>query len=422
MTPPPPASSPLSRADSAAGAPAFEQWLRWEERANLRGFRTSTAPVAVSVAEVSRARLTLLVAPDAPPALVGRFLRSERVLWPRHPLNTDASVAFADVPAVETWTARFTSSRTLVFASRPPHFSLKLPTDHPHPDFVQPEKTRLAAEVADALARARRVARTDRALGHDPRLVVVREVLGAVACGSESGFLVRDLSPLADGSYWLPGLSVPFRGRAIARAHGASFEEFWARHYAEPVGRAKAKLLLRYGLEYETPNPQNLLVQLDARLAPTGAIALRDLGDTDPIVDDAPGGALGWTRLLRDLRPETHNSFWAFDEAAEDSVLPETLADWRARHDRAYLEEIARQLGLGEAPTTFGEASDFLRSPRAERSLALVFARGSRARRRSGPGRDGSRRRGHARGPRRAPGACTPPGSKETRRASDPDD
>jgi hypothetical protein len=233
--------------------------------------------------------------------------------------------------------------------------------------------------VADALACARRVARTDRVLGRDPGLVVVREVLGAVARGSESGFLVRDLGPLADGSYWLPGLSVPFRGRAIARVHGARFEEFWARHYADPVGRAKAKLLVRYGLEYDTPNPQNLLVQLDARLLPTGAIALRDLGDTEAIVDDAPGGAVGWTRLLRDLRPETRNSFWAFDEAAEDSVSAETLSEWRARHDRAYLDEIARLLDLDAGPSSVGEASDFLRSPRAEPALARLFGRSRRA-------------------------------------------
>jgi hypothetical protein len=353
--------------------------LRWEERANLRGFRTSTAPVAVSVAAVPRDRVTLLVAPDTSPALVERFLRGDGVLWPRHPLNADASVAFADAPAVETWQARYTSSRTLVIASGGAPFSLKLPTDHPHPDFVQPEKTRLQGEVADALARARRVARTDRLLGPDPDLVVVREYLGIAARDSESGFLVRDLGPLAQGSYWLPGLSVPFRGRAIARLHGERFEEFWSRNYAEPVGRTKAKLLVRYGLEYDTPNPQNLLVELDRRFAPTGVVALRDLGDTEPIVEDAPGGAVGWTRLLRDLRPETRNSFWAFDEAAEDSVSGEVLADWRERHDRAYLAEIARLLGLREGPTTFAGASDFLRSPQAEPALARLFDRSPRA-------------------------------------------
>jgi hypothetical protein len=175
---------------------------------------------------------------------------------------------------------------------------------------------------------------------------------------------------------------VPFRGRAIARLHGERFEEFWSRNYAEPVGRAKAKLLVRYGLEYDTPNPQNLLVELDRRFAPTGVVALRDLGDTEPIVEDAPGGAVGWTRLLRDLRPETRNSFWAFDEAAEDSVSAEVLADWRERHDRAYLAEIARLLGLREGPTTFAGASDFLRSPQAEPALARLFDRSPRASRR----------------------------------------
>jgi hypothetical protein len=379
MLPPSPAPAPRLRGETSETTRAFEQWLRWEERANLRGFRTSTAPVAVSVASVARERVSLLVAPDAPADLVLRFVRGDEVLWPRHPLNADSSVAFADAPVVETWRARFTSSRTLVFPSGAAPFSLKLPTDHPHPDFAQPEKTRLSSEVEDALARARRVARADRALGPDPGLLALREQVGVVARDTESGYLVRDLGPLADGSYWLPGLSVPFRGRAIARVHGEPFEVFWARHYAEPVGRAKAKLLVRYGLEYETPNPQNLLVQLDARLAPTGVIALRDLGDTEPVVEDAPGGAVGWIRLLRDLRPETRNSFWAFDEAAEDSVAADALADWRARHDRAYLGEIARLLDLDPAPAQIADASDFLRSPRAERALASLFERTRRA-------------------------------------------
>ncbi len=352
----------------------IEQWLHWEERANLVGFRVATAPIDVAVAAIPAERVSVLVAARAPREIVRRFLRDGRVLWPKHPLNRDTSVAFHAEPAVETWQARYTSSRTLaVPVAGAPLFSIKLPTDHPHPDFEQPEKTRLRQEVRDALAFARRVERIDAALGADPRLVIVREVLGALAPDSESGFLVRDLRPLQDGSYWLPALSIPYSGREIARLHGATFEEFWAKSYAEAVGRAKAALFARYGLQYDTPNPQNILLQLDARLRPTGVVALRDLGDTEPIVEDGADPARPWLRLRSDLAPETRNSFWAFDEADDCRIDTAAIDAWCERHDRAYFGELARFFALPAAPATLAEANAALRSPEGERAIAAAF-------------------------------------------------
>ncbi len=361
-SPSPAAPIPSAELELELEARPLEQWLRWEERANLLGFRVSTRPVDVTVARIPRKDVCVELATPVPLAIVERFVRAGHVLWPRHPLNRDRGVAFFDAPARETWRARFTSSRTLVIgdavAGAP--FSLKLPTDHPHPDFLQPEKARLRQEVEDALGFARRVARLDRRLGRDPALVIVRDVLGVRVPGTESGFLVRDLGPLVDGSYWLPGLSVPFCGRALARLHGLAFETLWATAYAEAVGRAKAKLLARYGLEYDTPNPQNILVQLDAALRPTGTIALRDLGDAEQIVDDGEDPAVQELRLRRELRPETRNSFWAFDEADECRIERDTLELWCAHHDRAYLDELARAFGTRERFASADEASRWL--------------------------------------------------------------
>ena len=39
--------------------------------------------------------------------------------------------------------------------------------------------------------------------------------------GSESAFLVRDLTPMQDGNFYLPALSLPWVGRQIASRHGA---------------------------------------------------------------------------------------------------------------------------------------------------------------------------------------------------------
>jgi hypothetical protein len=231
------------------------------------------------------------------------------------------------------------------------------------------------------------VDRIDALLGPDPSLRMVREVVALVVRGSETACLVRDLRLFQDGHHYLPALSLPWVGRQIARRHGEPFAEFWGHHYAEPVGRAKARLLARYGLWYETPNPQNVLVQLDRALRPTGVLVFRDLGDTYCATDAFDARELPWTRLRADLRPETQMSFWAFGEAGERSVDAALLADWYARHDRAYFGELAAAFP-DVAPAGAGDLarawSDALRSSRGECAIAAGFGRQIAAARASG--------------------------------------
>ncbi len=321
------------------------QWLDWEARANLVGFRTSTRPVEVEVVSVPRQEVEIYVLHAAPAEILTRFIRGNRVLCARHPLNRDASVAWYHAPVAERWTARFTSSRTL--AMRSPErgnalFSLKLATDYPHPDFHQPEKTRLREEALGVVQWARVVARVDAWLGPLESGALVGEVLVVLARGGESGFLVRDLRIFQDGHHYLPALSLPWVGRQIARLHGEPFDAFWARHYAERVGRTKAELFARYGLWFETPNPQNIVIQLDRRLRPTGRLLVRDLGDGECATDALESTQLPWTRMTSDLHPETRNSFWAFGEAGSHAVEPAILDAWYARHDVGYCAELAR--------------------------------------------------------------------------------
>lgn len=321
------------------------QWLDWEEQANLVGFRASTAPVRVDVVSVPRDELEVHILPGAPPQAVALFLRGDRVLFPRHPLNRDPTVAWFDGPALEQWEARFTSSRTLALPgteSSDALFSLKLATDHPHPDFHQPEKTRLREEAIGAVDWVRVISRIDRLLPPLEDLLLVLEVLVVLAAGRESGFMVRDLRQLQDGHYYLPALSLPFVGGEIAGRHGGELESFWGEHFAEPVGRAKARLLARYGFWYETPNPQNVLIQLRGNLRPTGRLVFRDIGDGECCTDAFQAQEVPWTRLVSDLRPETENSFWAFGDAGDRAIAPDVLARWYARHDHGYFTELAR--------------------------------------------------------------------------------
>jgi hypothetical protein len=320
------------------------QWLDWEQQANLLGFRTSTQPVEVEVASVPRDEVEVYVLPHAPPEIVERFLCGDRVLVARHPLNQDASVAWFDAPVAERWTARFTSSRTLALPgpeSGDALFSLKLATDHPHPAFYQPEKTKLREEALGAVEWVELLARVDAFLGPLEGFDLVTEVLVVLDAGGESGFMVRDLRLFQDGHHYLPALSLPWVGRQIVRRHGADFARFWGLHYAAAVGRGKARLLARYGLWYETPNPQNVLVQLDHDARPTGRLSFRDVGDGECATDAFGVAHVPWTRLVRDLRPETQNSFWAFGEAGDHAVGPAVLEQWYAAHDDAWFAELA---------------------------------------------------------------------------------
>lgn len=377
------------------------QWLDWEEQANLIGFRVSTVPVEVELSKIARDDLEIHVLPGASKALVARFVRGKHVLCARHPLNRDPSVAWQTTPVAERWSARFTSSRTLAMygpESGAGLFSLKLATDHPHPDFLQPEKTKLREEAMDAVGWARVLERIDALLPPLTGARLIPEVLVVLERGGETGFLVRDLRSFQDGKYSLPALSLPFVGPQIARARGERFDAFWREHYAAPVGRGKARLLLRYGLWFETPNPQNLLVRFDARLRPNPDIVFRDVGDGDCATDAQVATDRPWTKLLADIRPETKNSFWAFGEAGAHSIDAATLESWYAAHDAAYFAELANALPELAPPPMFAPAACFdywnqaLRSPRGEEVVAGFFAREAAARSAARPAtRPGSR-------------------------------
>jgi len=358
-----------------------EQWLQWEEQANLVGFRTSTEPIEVQVAEIARELLDVEVASQAPAALVDRFLRGDRVIFPKHPLNQDPSVSFFDAPVVERWLCRYTSSRTLVAQVGPGEalFSLKLATDHPHPAFLQPEKTRLREEAIWGLDWVELVDRIDAWLGPDSGVRMVREILVMLVRDGETACMVRDLRSFQDGHYYLPGLSLPWVGRQIAERRGEPFDEFWGRHWAEAVGRAKAKILLRYGLWYETPNPQNLLVQLDRDLQPTGVVVFRDGADTECATNSQECTETPWSAFTGDVRPETQNSFWAFGESGDLRVEPDTLEAWYTLHDRAYFGELTRWLPeIAPPPAASGEElaaswTRALRSPAGAEAVAGAF-------------------------------------------------
>ncbi|MGK3962613.1 FYVE zinc finger domain-containing protein [Sorangium sp. So ce118] len=96
------------------------------------------------------------------------------------------------------------------------------------------------------------------------------------------GYQIRDIGD-SDGEIWFPLLALPSQGRAFAKQWGGDDDwvGFWGRNFARPLGRAKAEMLVYFGLQHMTANAQNMLVAFDrARGRKAKCVILRDVGDT----------------------------------------------------------------------------------------------------------------------------------------------
>jgi hypothetical protein len=346
-----------TRASELVGSDSVAQWLNWEQKSNFAIFRKSSAPVNVDVIGVPADSVTVTILNSAPPILSQIITDGKLVSWFRHPFNENNTLPYFNNPSEATIKAYLTASRSLAVRAGDNVFTLKMPTDRPHgpKGEYQPSKASVQEDILDGINRMNYVERIDSQIGLDPKLVLAKEVAMVADKTSGEGYLFRDLSFMNDGNYYLPALSIPYAGRDIALLNGESPDVFWQKHYAELLGQAKAKLLLRYGLQMETPNSQNMLIQLDKNLRPTGVMVFRDISDT--VIIEAVGKALGETRVLKSdkrlgvensksIVPFSANSFWRFDEAKERSFKASTLKKWQRTHDNAYLGEIESALNL----------------------------------------------------------------------------
>lgn len=341
---------------------AYMQWLKWEQTANVKQFQKSQEAIELPIAFVPKNLVTVESSPDALRGFVKTLTNSrDQIAWFKHPWNKHAATPFHDSKAWISTPAYLTASRSLVLAD--PKFrglSVKLPTDHPHgPNGeYQPGKADTADDVMVAITHSNHIKNMDKKLGPDEKMVMLPEVLTISEVKTKIGMVVRDLRQMDDGHYYLPALSIPYVGRRIAEHNGQSFEVFWQKHYAELLGESKAKLLLRYGIQMETPNAQNMLIQLDRDMRPTGRLVFRDVSDAVFVKGVAEG--LGFETLVKqdiavDFKPHTYikpywsNSSWRFNEAGALSVPDKALSDWGRAHNAAYVHHLAKELGLDPA-------------------------------------------------------------------------
>ena len=109
---------------------------------------------------------------------------------------------------------------------------------------------------------------------------------------TRDGFQVRNLSCMRSGLQWMPGQAIPY-GRAAFDHVPQSKDspekdadkqcEFWRKAFAVPLGRAKARLFLNYGLVHTSANAQNFLLGFGGFKIGQPVLqqfVARDIGDT----------------------------------------------------------------------------------------------------------------------------------------------
>lgn len=365
-----------------------EQWLLWEELANVEYFHQPTAVVRVPAVKKKYAEVKLTNLGKISVRQRELIQDGQDVTWFQHPLNLSKKVPFSDETATHYYDGRYTASRSVVILdpeTKKPLISVKLPTNLVHVKAtrasVQDSKADTTNDIDGAQIQVPYMLKRHSETGVDQEMIILMEIATVTPPNSHIGYSVRDLRPLLDGNYYVPALSIPFVGHIIAEKNGVSFAEFWKENYAGLLGNAKARLLLKYGFEMVTPNAQNMLVQLDKDLRPTGKIVFRDVVDANMV--DFVAGPLGQESELKrnkeheypirqSLKPYWENSSWRFDEGGVEN---EVLKDWHRSHDLAYATHIYQELGfnvdLSKVPTEklVTSVEKFLKSEEGQRAL-----------------------------------------------------
>jgi len=339
----------FTKHDLAKFQKQLEQYLRWNEQANGKAWLETTDFISLQAAAIPVSTLNVQMAPDLNLDIAQALgLGTNTWLIPKHPYNTDAKVAFSNHPAVATLRARFMASRSLIiWPEGHTPFSIKVGTNFPHRTDQQDYKALMEKDIRVGIPFSQMVAQLDASMKPAEHIKILREVLALSDPKTGEGAMVRDLSPLLDGHYYLPAFSIPYVGQEIAAKFGQPFKIFWKEHYAKALGRAKAELLLRYGLQFDEANAQNIVAQLDENMMPTGRFVFFDLSGMTQVEQffRTPEMRVFVSRSVKDmtpfLKPDSHNSVWQMDEGG---VPVDVTLEWQRAHDEAYVAALRAAL------------------------------------------------------------------------------
>ena len=159
---------------------------------------------------------------------------------------------------------------------------------------------------------------------NDPSFGVQTEVLTITApitigegdekIETRDGFQVRDLSCMQRDLDYLPAQAIPYARQyfdqdsvddtALIARQIADQCAFWRQAFAVPLGRAKARMFLNYGLIHQSANAQNFVLGFNKGTSQVAQFVVRDVGDTcwhdryvDRYLNGAPQGKVAYDKF-----------------------------------------------------------------------------------------------------------------------------
>lgn len=359
----------------------IKTWLNWEQTESIPAFKLKVIESKISSQKIPFDSVTLTYANDAS-AAIKKLLSSDdgkTANWFSHPYNTSEVVPYFDGRKKTdgpTLIAQHNASRTVTIEIDGDLMGLKLPTDHPFGSdgATQESKASMQEDVLLARKRSEVVEKIDRELGQDDTLTILKYAAVVKDKKSGNGFVLRDLRPMQDGSYYLPAHQIPSIGKEIAKKNNVDFVEFWGKNWAERLGEVQAKTLIRYGIESEATNPQNYLIQLDNNFRPTGKIFYRDI--TDSNFNGSVARAIGLSEYVtfdeQNKIPvssalvgweRNYSLTWLFEKNPSGFDTQNITPAWRQQHIQSYIKTIVKLLDLdSKTQWTYEKLSNFLSS------------------------------------------------------------
>lgn len=348
--------------------------FQWEQTSNTERWAKPSEVQPLRYNNIPNASLVLRTVSDIPSGLLQTLMPDDGHLrWVHHPLNTADVVPFRNQTADGQINGYYSASRSMFVIIDGDLFSFKLGTNRPHPvGDIQPTKADLLNDSDISIRRSTHIRELDDKIGQDDSFKILTEL--ASISNNSNGYSIRDLRPLQDGHYYMPAFSIPYFGKKIAQELSVNFSELWGTYYARNLGRAKALLALRYGLQMKTPNAQNWLLQLGEGFQPTGRIFMRDVADSNYIgfiaKHVAPNKLIADQNsnytVTSELKPYWSNSAWQMDEGGVDHS---TLNNWGRIHDQSYINTFREILGIQIEYSTIEGLQQFLQSVQGQELL-----------------------------------------------------
>lgn len=343
---------------AALDSVTIKQWLAWETSPTVPGWEQEKPKSQLPIVRIigSTVKVEVLSQKDIVDLKsVLESSESDEFSWFQHPYNTDRTVPNSSLTPFKYGLAFHTASRTVVSEVNGRLISIKMPTNFPFGPNKEhcPEKTEMDLDLKYSVARSKAIEQIDNQVGADHSLRIQKELAAVVDRKTGNGYLFRDMSHFKDGRFYLPAHLIPTIGRELAEKLGISVTEYWESHWAKAIGKIQAKLLYRYGMEVREVNPQNFVIELDDKMAPTGIVLWRDLAESHLVKPIA--SLIGLDEFIeRDyqnggwgVHTETHvrSKFISWNFFMSNSEFPSQTPDsWTKAHDQGFRDEVQQAL------------------------------------------------------------------------------